>query len=352
MTQKFASIADLAVHFPDLTLSNDDLSLLFPEWPAEKIYEKTGIRNRYIAEPGQTAADLAFEAALKIFANGKVSVDDIDFIILCTQAPDYILPTTACILQTRLGIKKNSGALDINLGCSGFVYGLSLAKGLIESGSASGVLLLTADTYSKYIHPNDKSVRTLFGDAAAATVIIAKECEEPEISSFLFGTDGSGAKNLIVEAGLFRNPQPTAAAHNGEVTSKSSVSQETLYMNGPEIMSFSLREVPKAVSNILIQSGIGPNDIDFFVFHQANKFMLEAIRKKIGIPPEKMPIMMSDCGNTVSSTIPVTMYKMLRSGMLSRSSRLMLVGFGVGYSWGGCLVNFFNNDKAKNGKVH
>lgn len=340
MKKQHARIADIAMHLPQRILGNDELAAIYPDWSTEKILEKTGIAERRIAAPMETAGDLALQAAHKLFAQGTVSASDVDFIILCTQAPDYVLPTTACVLQNKLGISRNVGALDINLGCSGFVYGLSLAKGLIETGAAKCVLLLTADTYSKYIHPMDKSVRTLFGDAAAATAIMAEECQLQSIGPFVFGTDGSGAKNLIVEAGLYRLPasSDTSTEHvddSGNVRSK-----ENLYMNGAEVMTFSLREVPKAMEALLLKAEKTKEEIDFFVLHQANKFMLEALRKKLKVPEDKLPILVENCGNTVSSTIPIAMHQLLKQGRLQRGHQLMLVGFGVGYSWAACMLNF------------
>ncbi len=334
-----ARLKDIAVYLPETVLGNDELAKLYPEWPAEKILEKTGISERRIASEHQTAGDMAYEAARNLFLQGQISVLDVDFIILCTQAPDYVLPTTACVLQDRLGVSRQAGALDINLGCSGFVYGLSLAKGLIETGAARCVLLLTADTYSKYIHPLDKSVRTLFGDAAAATAIVASEGEEA-IGPFVFGTDGAGAKNLIVEAGMYRMPVSCDTSIEKTDDYGNVRSRENLYMNGADVMAFSLKEVPKASDALLQKAGKSKEDIDFFVLHQANKFMLEALRKKLKVPQEKLPITMDDCGNTVSSTIPIALFKLIRQGMLTNGQRLMLVGFGVGYSWAACLVNF------------
>lgn len=335
-----ARIKDIAVYLPDQVLDNEELSSIYPEWPPEKIFDKTGINQRRIAGQQQTAGDLAFEAALNLFSQGNISVNDVDFLILCTQAPDYVLPTTACLLQDRLGISRQAGAFDINLGCSGFVYGLSVAKGLIETGAARCVILITADTYSKYIHPMDKSVRTLFGDAAAATAIVAIEDEEQSIGPFVFGTDGSGAKNLIVEAGLFRQPKTLATAAEVEDTFGNIRTQENLYMNGAEVMAFSLVEVPRAVDRLLSNAGLTKENIDFFILHQANKFMLDALRKKLKVPPEKLPILVEDCGNTVSSTIPLALFKLKREGRLQPGQQLMLVGFGVGYSWAACIVNF------------
>lgn len=335
-----AHLLDIAVFYPELSLTNDELAQEFPDWSADKIFDKTGIKERRIARQDQTAGDLAFEAAMMLFEQGSVSATDVDFIILCTQAPDYVLPTTACILQDRLGISRSSGALDINLGCSGFVYGLSLAKGLIETGAAKCVLLLTADTYSKYIHPKDKSVRTLFGDAAAATAVIASPSESHGIGPFVFGTDGSGAKNLIVEAGMFRQPKTLATAIEAKDAFGNIRTPENLYMNGAEVMAFSLIEVPKAVDRLLNNAGLTKENIDFFVLHQANKFMLDALRKKLKVSPEKLPILVEDCGNTVSSTIPIALSKLKSGGHLQSGQQLMLVGFGVGYSWAACIVNF------------
>lgn len=335
-----ARLKDIAIYLPDQVLNNEELASIYPEWPAEKIFEKTGINERHIAGEFQTSGDMAYEAALNLFNQKEISAKDVDFIILCTQAPDYILPTTACILQDRLGIAREAGALDINLGCSGFVYGLSLAKGLIETGSAKCVLLLTSDTYSKYIHPMDKSVRTLFGDAAAATAIVADDENPESIGPFIFGTDGSGAKNLIVEAGMFRMPKSESTSNELTDTSGNIRSSQNLYMNGAEVMSFSLKEVPKAVETLLLKANKSKEDIDYFVLHQANKFMLDALRKKINVESEKLPILMEDVGNTVSSTIPVTLFKMKQNGFLAEKKLLMLIGFGVGYSWSACLLNW------------
>jgi 3-oxoacyl-[acyl-carrier-protein] synthase-3 len=335
-----AKVKDIAMYLPQEVLTNADLAEIYTEWPVDKIYGKTGINERRIASVDQTAGDLAYEAATRLFEQGQIAAGDVDFIILCTQAPDYILPTTACILQDRLGVSKQAGALDINLGCSGFVYGLSLAKGLIETGAACCVLLLTADTYSKYINPMDKSVRTLFGDAAAATAIVATEESGEVIGPFVFGTDGSGAKNLIVEAGMYRLPRSYETAKELTDESGNIRSRDNLYMNGAEVMAFSLKEVPKAADALLLKAGKTKEDIDLFVLHQANKFMLEALRKKMKTPPEKLPILVDDCGNTVSSTIPIALYKLRKQGSLKAGHQLMLIGFGVGYSWAACLLNF------------
>jgi 3-oxoacyl-[acyl-carrier-protein] synthase III len=335
-----AKLLDIASYLPEQILSNDDLAKLYPDWPAEKIFSKTGIKERHIADQSQTASDLAYAAAQKLFLQGVADVTDIDFVLLCTQAPDYVLPTTACLLQDRLGISRSAGAVDINLGCSGFVYGLSLAKGLIESGSAKCVLLLTADTYSKYIHPLDKSVRTLFGDGATASIIGLNEVSGASIGPFVFGSDGSGGKNLIVEAGGFRSPKNQDSAQEFTDSSGNTRSIENLYMDGAEVLTFSLQEVPKAINALLQKVEFSKEEVDHFVLHQANKFMLEALRKKLGVPPEKLPILMERCGNTVSSTIPLALIAMREGGKLKAGEKIVLAGFGVGYSWATCFLKY------------
>jgi 3-oxoacyl-[acyl-carrier-protein] synthase-3 len=334
-----ARIGPIATHVPDRVLTNEELGALYPNWPAEKILEKTGIRERRIAAPDETAADLAFAAASRLFDEGVVDRDEIDFVILCTQAPDYVLPTSACILQSRLGLRRDIGALDVNLGCSGFVYCLSLAAGLIASGAAGTVLLLTADTYSKYIHERDKSVRTLFGDGAAATLVRAEaEGGTGRIGPFLFGTDGSGAGDLMVEAGGFRRPRCGQTALEREDRSGNVRSADNLYMDGARVMSFSLKEVPRTLTCLLDTTGMTIDDVDHVVLHQANRFMLDTLQQKMGLPASKMPRYFENIGNTVSSTIPFVLANLMQNGQMAPGTRLMLIGFGVGLSWAGASI--------------
>jgi 3-oxoacyl-[acyl-carrier-protein] synthase-3 len=323
-----AILRGVAYHLPERVLTNEQLAREFPGFPPAKIEAKTGIAQRHIADQDECASDLAVEAARRLFQCG-IAPADIDFLLLCTQSPDYLLPTTACLLQHRLGIPTTAGALDFNLGCSGYIYGLSLAKGLIESGQARNVVLLTADTYSKYLDPRDRGVRTLFGDGASATWVAAgADSGEPPIGPVMFGTDGAGECNLIVRRGGTRNP----AGHAEGDTH--------LYMNGGEIFAFTLKTVPGAVKQLLERARISLTDIDHFVFHQANQYMLEHLREKLGIPPEKFIIEMWDCGNTVSTTIPIALARASAAGKLRAGQRVMLVGFGVGYSWGGLLLRW------------
>lgn len=335
-----ARIAAIATHLPDHVLSNEELAERFPAWSPEKILDKTGILERRVAAEGETALDLGAAAAAKLLDAGASAPDAVDFLIFCSQAGDYILPTSACVLQQRLGLPTSVGALDINLGCSGFVYGLSLAAGLIASGAARTVLLVTADTYSKYIHPKDKSVRTLFGDGAAATLIVADPDGSGHIGPFVFGTDGRGADRLIVEAGGFRLPAGPDTCVEQEDRSGNVRTRGHLFMDGAAVMSFTLREVPRAYRDLLAKTGTKPEDFDHVVLHQANKFMLDSLQKKLDVPDERLPRRYEDIGNTVSSTIPFVLASLLEQGRLTGGARVMLIGFGVGLSWAAASVGF------------
>lgn len=335
----YAAIRAIEYYLPEARLTNGALAALFPEWPVAKIEAKTGIAVRHIAAENECSSDMAVAAARKLFRAQVCSPDDIDFILLCTQSPDYFLPTSACLVQDRLGIPQSAGALDFNLGCSGFVYGLGLAQGLIETGQASNVLLLTAETYSKFMHPADRSVRTIFGDAAAATLVGTARGETPWIGPHVVGTDGSGAGNLIVPAGGMRNRRPAETApRSGDAGDFSS--RDDLYMDGPAIFEFTLRVVAKSVTDLLLKSGKQLGDIDLFVFHQANRYLLEHLRKLLKIPQDRFYLAMEHCGNTVSSTIPIALKHACEDGTLRPGMLVMLVGFGVGYSWAATLVRW------------
>jgi 3-oxoacyl-[acyl-carrier-protein] synthase-3 len=329
-----AHIHSISYYLPERQLTNKDLNEEFPEWDIEKISSKTGINVRHISAVDEFASDMAFKAATKLFEENDIDKTKIDFLLLCTQSPDYFLPTTACILQNRLGLKTTTGALDFNLGCSGFVYGLSLAKGLIAGGMASNVLLITSETYSKHIHSKDKSNKTIFGDAAAAT-LVTKEKGFCEIEEFVFGTDGSGAENLIVKEGGLRYP---SSPNITDVIDEygNTHNSKNLYMNGPEIFNFTGEFVPKLTNAILEKSNLDMEDVDLFIFHQANKYMLNYLRKKIKIPKEKFFISMEHCGNTVSSTIPIAMKDAFDKNELQQVKNMVIEGFGVGYSWAAC----------------
>lgn len=324
-----AYISNLEVYFPDNIVSNIDLEGIVEKLSAIKIGAKIGVNNRHVALADQSALDLAEGACRKILE--KVDAESIDYLLLCTQSPEYFLPTTACILQDRLGLPTHCAALDFNLGCSGYVYGLSLAKGIIASGQAKKVMLVTSDTYSKYIGHEDVANRSIFGDAATATII--EPSDDDCLGQFVLGTDGSGAKNLIVKNGAFGSPN------------KDNSKDDYLYMDGPEIFNFTIKAVPKLVENVLAKNDMNLDDLDYSVFHQANAYMLNYLRKKCSIPSEKFHIGMENCGNTVSSTIPIGLKQAIDDNRINSQSKVLIVGFGVGYSYGGTIITINVKDE-------
>ncbi len=262
------NIKAISYYLPDGRLTNEDINEDFPEWDIEKISSKTGIKQRSISKSDEFASDMAISAANKLFVEHSIDKNKIDFLLYCTQSPDYFLPTTACIIQNKLGLRTTIGALDFNLGCSGFVYGVSLAKGLISGGMANNVLLITSETYSKFINPKDKSNKTIFGDAAAAT-LVSNEDGICSIGDFVFGTDGSGADNLIVRNGGIRNLTGKGSDVIDEYGNVKN--DDNLYMNGTEIFNFTSDSIPKLTESILNKTKLSLENIDLFIFHQANR---------------------------------------------------------------------------------
>ena len=331
-----AYIKAISYYLPERILTNEDLVRDFPEWSVDKVSNKVGVNIRHLSAEGETAGDMAEKAARQLFKEYDVNPKSIDFILLCTQSPDYFLPSTACLLQERLGIPTSSGAFDYNLGCSGCIYGMAIAKGLVTAGIAKNVLLLTAETYCKYLHPTDKSNRSIFGDGAAACLISSEGFAE--IGEFVLGTDGSGANHLIVKTGAARQKEKTGqyiTDEEGHVWY-----DDYLYMNGGAIFNFTLDAVPEMMNLVLTKNGVTKDEIDYYIFHQANKFMLNTIRKVCTLPKEKFYINMADTGNTVSSTVLIGLKDCINNHIIDKGDKVMISGFGVGLSWGGVLLRF------------
>lgn len=331
-----AYIKALSYYLPEKVVGNEELVKEFPEWSVEKVAQKVGVDSRHVAAENETAGDLAEKAARKLFEEYKIAPSEIDFLMLCTQSPDYFLPSTACVLQDRLGIPTSAGAFDYNLGCSGCIYGLAMAKGLIAAGIAKNVLLLTAETYNKYLHPSDKSNRSIFGDGAAACLISTEGIAE--IGEFVLGTDGSGANHLIVKTGAAR--QKTDTGQSVEDDEGHVWHDDYLYMNGGAIFNFTLDAVPAMMAQILEKNKMQKDNVDYYLFHQANKFMLNTIRKVCVLPKDKFYINLSETGNTVSSTVLIGLKNCLDNHIVKPDDKVMITGFGVGLSWGGTILYF------------
>ena len=325
----YAQLGPIAVHLPSRVETNEMLQQQFPSWDLKLIEEKTGIRQRHIAQPRETSSDLAVAAAEKLFADHDIDRGSIDFVLLCTQTPDYPLPTTSCLIQDRLGLPTSCGALDFNLGCSGYVYGLALSDGLIQSRAAKNILLLTAETYSKYIDENDRSLRTIFGDGAAATLVSAGERQS--MWGFQFGSDGSGGDMLLVGDGGERHAEDAIQPRHRKRW------KSRLYMDGPSLINFTVEAVPRLVDEILQANQLSDAKIGKYLMHQATWKMLDQLRSRMGVSEDRLPIELAEVGNTVSSTLPILVDGLRKRGQLDQKSVNMMVAFGVGLSWAGCL---------------
>lgn len=333
---KQAYIKAISYYLPERVVTNEELVKEFPEWSVDKVAQKVGVDSRHLAAENETAGDMAEKAARRLFEEYIIDPQSIDFLMLCTQSPDYFLPSTACVLQNRLGIPITAGAFDYNLGCSGCIYGMAMAKGLIAAGIAKNVLLLTAETYNKYLHPHDKSNRSIFGDGAAACLISTEGFAK--IGEFVLGTDGLGANNLIVKTGASRCKRQTG--ESVEDSEGHIWRDDYLYMNGGAIFNFTLNAVPAMMKELLEKSGWEKEQIDYYVFHQANKFMLSTIRKVCMLPRDKFYMDMAHVGNTISSTILIGLKESLKNGDIHDGMKVMCCGFGVGLSWGGTILFF------------
>lgn len=341
-----AFLQQIEIYFPKNKLTNQDISNLFPDWTIEKITQKVGIESRFIASNDETSVDLGIKATEQLFEKERGLKEKIDYILFCSQSPDYILPTSACIIQDQLGLQKGIGALDFNLGCSGYVYGLGLAKGLIISGQAENILLITAETYSKYINEKDRGNRTIFGDAATVSYINSEYMEQglnAEIKNFSYGTDGSGADDLIVKNGGARNKCTTEESIYDE-EGNFIWNNNNLYMNGKEIFNFTAKQVPELINQNLQKNHLELSDINQFIFHQANAYMLDFIRNKCRIPKEKFFVDIKNTGNTVSNSIPIALKFSQEQNRIKEEDNVLLCGFGVGLSMGSVVLKI-NSEK-------
>jgi 3-oxoacyl-[acyl-carrier-protein] synthase-3 len=325
-------ITDIASYLPTGRLTNTQLVAELGRWTPAEVFAKTGINSRCIAGPGETAVDMGEQAVERLML--RHDREKTDFLLFCTQSADYKLPSSACLLQSRTRQPKKCGCLDINLACSGFIYSLMLAESLLKSGTARQVLVVNGDTYTHYIHPHDPVCRPIFGDGAAATLV--ENTGPGGIAGFAFGSDGDQALRMFLPAGGERQRRFRDDDGSGSVPTD----PEYLRMDGPEIYNFTLQVVPQVVNESLEKAGCGRDDIDYYVFHQANGFMLEALRRKLGIAREKFVIEMAETGNLVSASIPVVLERMRLDGRIKPGRRTLLCGFGVGLSWAACVVTW------------
>lgn len=331
-----AEILHISYYLPEKLVTNEHLSEDFPEFSPEKIFKKTGVRKRHHTNKDMIGSDMAMEAAEKLFKEFDREKSEIDFLIFVSEGNDYKAPATAVILQDRLGLSKNIGAMDVPLGCSGFTHSLGLAKMIISSGQGSNVLLLFGDTPSFVSHPEDFALRSLFSDAGGAVWV--GESEEKKIGKFVYGTDGSGAKNLFVDQSATRNPLDQEWLEKHKDVGGMLFGQ--MKMDGIEVFTFSLQVVPKLVADILEKNELNLEDIDLFVFHQASHIILRSVQRKLRISDEKMAYYLEDFGNTVSMSIPIALSEAKREGRIKKGMKVLTAGFGIGYSWSGTVLYY------------
>lgn len=331
-------VAGLASALPARIIDNETLAQHFPVLTSADIYALTGVHQRRWADPGQTATDLAAQAVERLFAAG-ISPETVDFLLMCTETPDHLLPASAYLLHQRLHLKQQCLACDINLGCSAWTHALGMAQGLLSAGIAHAGLIITADVISPYVNPRDRSTTLLFGDAATATYVTTST-DAKGLTHVLCGADGSGARHLQIPAGGARLPRSPETSQEYTDTSGNCRSLNDLYMNGTEVLSFTLRQIPQTIHLLLQEAALPPEFIDHWLFHQASKPVLDALQRKFHIPEERFIRCLDRVGNTVGSTIPLALEHALHQGLLHPGQRLLITGFGVGFSWSAALIDW------------
>ena len=322
-------VDSITIYFPEETLDNKKLSNLF-NVDDKKILKATGIKNRYISSKEETASDMAYQVVEKFFNRYSINRAIIDCLIFCSECYDYIAPTSSCILQDRLKLNNNTACLDLPYGCSGYIYGLAMAKSFVNTGIAKNILFVTADTSTKTISPSDLELRSIFSDAASVTLINQENYKT--IGEFIFGTDGAGWNSIYIDRSGFRNPTDRSFLESGGLANGKMV------MNGLDIFNFGLRVVPQLVSDTLEKNKLKFEDIDLFIFHQPSLFLLKTLRKKLNIPENKFFVNIEAHGNTVSTSIPLALKEAREQGKLNTGMTILLVGFGIGFSWAGSII--------------
>ncbi len=332
-----AYIAGIDYVVPARRVTNAMLADLHPSWRMEQVALRTGVLERAWCDESETALDLAEAACRKVLTRMDVAAGDIDAVLFCTQSPDYVMPPNACLLQARLGLPKSTAALDFGLACSGFIYGLYLAKALIVSGAARRLLLVTAETYSKWMHRDDRGPTTLFGDGAAATLVTGGR---DGIGPLATGTDGGQGSVFMIPAGGARQPRSEATMRPVTDPSGNVRTAEDIYMDGGAVLDFVKKEIGGFTQRFLEHSGVTMAMIDLVIFHQASQVTLDHLHRALHVPLEKRFGNLALVGNTVSASIPMAVRDAELQGVLKPGMLLLLVGFGVGLSWGGCLVTW------------
>ncbi len=327
---------------PETVLTYQELEERFGTETMQKVLSGAGIRNRRVAPPGVCGSDFAYAAAERLITQHGIDRGSIDLLVFCTQSADYFMPSTSCVLHERLKLSKKCASFDVNLGCSQYVYALSIAHGMILSGSASRALVLTGDTMSRTLHPKDRATVPLMGDGGSATLLGEVPAEQGFLG-FELGTDGTGHQYLMIPAGGFRQPLSAETAKESVDAEGNVRTPQNLYMNGVAIFHFAITVVPETIRNLLAKLSLTMADIDLFLFHQANKYMLDYLHKKLKIPPGKSHFFIEEVGNTSGSTIPILLTDAWRAGKIRPGALVLMIGYGVGLSWAATVIRWPDN---------
>ena len=333
-------IRNIEYYLPEHIITNADIQQEHPDWDIDKVGAKSGVNKRHKALPGQTAFDLSCTAIEKLFENSSISIKDIQGIIFCTQSPDYIMPSNAFLIHKRFDFNIGVWAFDYNLACSGYVYGLAICRGMIETGMADNILLITADTYSKYINFNDRSTSVLFGDGAAVSIISRSDNNGTGIIDNILASSGKEYESFYIPAGGCRNPKDEETAKEIEDLSGNRKTPENIYMNGFAVWKFISKTVPQQIEQLLVRNGLKISDIDLFVFHQASKLTLDSLVKSLKLDADKVFFNLENVGNTVSASIPIALKDAETQHKLKRGDTVLISGFGVGLSWGSLIMKY------------
>lgn len=330
-----AEIREIEYYLPKTVLTNEQLALENPSWEMPRIEKRCGVKERHIASAQETALDLAFQACLRLFVENPDLKERVDALIFCTQSADYIMPPNACVLHGRLDLKETALSFDINMACSGYIYGLAVARGLLVSGVAKDILLVNADTYSKYVHKEDRSARVLFGDAAAVSWITASDSG---ILDMECSTLGKEYEKFIIPAGGCRIPKSAETSNTQKDSSGNHRSLENIQMDGIGILTFVDSKVPSQVNRLLLRNKLSVKEVDLFIFHQASNIALDSLTRLLRLQASQVFRNISLIGNTVSASIPIALKDARSQGRLQKGAKVVLCGFGVGLSWGTALL--------------
>ena len=328
-------VQDIAYHLPGKAVSNDDLELERPDWPMTRVAARTGVFARHIATQGETSFDLGLNASRRLLERNPKLREKIDGIIFVTQTPDFVMPPNSCLLHDALGLSDDVLAFDTNLACSGFVYALAIAQGLIQSGVCTNILLVTADTYSRFINAGDRATRCLFGDAGAATWVTSG----PEgLIDVICQTSGAGYESFYIPGGGMRNPPGEAGWPEAVDANGNQRREDQIHMNGFGVLNFARAKVPGQVLRLLNRNQLTISDIDQVVFHQASRLALDALAQSLDLPRGKMFENLGSIGNTVSASIPICLAQAREQDRIARGDLVLISGFGVGLSWASALL--------------